>query len=319
MSGTESLEELLAPHSEKEYGKMPKKRLVDCCNARNNLNGIGKLDASGKISALARRLREYDTGRRKAEARAKAATTSKPAGGKIDQENRIEDGGAEPGEGGAGDGDNVEGGQVNLEEDQVNPEEDQVDLLENRADTREGLRTSPLQPHDIPSIFAFEDDITDIYYYDDHGFRRAIPSHEEALETAAQKAANLGYKRYIDQIDIVNIKYRDTKKRSENSTTPQKNPKEKPRKSLVWIVIDTQEFRTLYTDHLHVEEKEENIADFQVQGPIKLPRPEESTRLNKKTLMKCSTLAEEFFTYNPGENELHLPVRYPRVHSDGFG
>ncbi|KAF2024936.1 hypothetical protein EK21DRAFT_93643 [Setomelanomma holmii] len=131
-----------------------------------------------------------------------------------------------------------------------------------------------------------------------HANGRVVKAHEDYLEQAARRDADDPSKCYIDQIDVV-------KQRNSNSG-PLKN------KSLVHIVVDAQDFSELY-----VCESTDLIGERIFVGKGSRLIPPKPKGLNKDILMKCSSYAEEFFTYHPDETELHLPICYPRKHASG--
>ncbi|KAL6709348.1 hypothetical protein ACN47E_001755 [Coniothyrium glycines] len=118
-----------------------------------------------------------------------------------------------------------------------------------------------------------------------HADGKVVVAHENYLEQNAHQRA---YEyRYIDQIDIVK------KARGLASTED------------VRLIIDEQSFTTLYKGCWEG-------LDFRQTEPeeIKLP-------VGRKTLVACSGLAAELFAYEPGQTEIHLPVRFPRKHEAG--
>ena len=122
----------------------------------------------------------------------------------------------------------------------------------------------------------------------DHANGRVVQAHEDYLEQQAQKEANDERKLYIDQIDIYNL-------RSASVSTAE-----------VQIIVDQQHYKTLYC---------EREGDGEYMEALKRATSYTiSTTIDRNTLRTCSTLADEHFTYNPSENELHLPVCYPRQH-----
>jgi hypothetical protein len=130
-----------------------------------------------------------------------------------------------------------------------------------------------------------------------HANGRVVIAHENYLEQQARKDAT--EKRYIDQIDV----YR------------QREAAPSPRG--VEIIIDRQEYRTLYC-----EKSNGWGSDFEWLDAFEQLEAETITlpdTVNRRTLMLCSSLAHEYFTYNPGAHDLHLPVCYPRIHVAGQG
>ncbi|KAF2275515.1 uncharacterized protein EI97DRAFT_459414 [Westerdykella ornata] len=81
----------------------------------------------------------------------------------------------------------------------------------------------------------------------------------------------------------------------------------------VWIVIDPQEFYTLYGKKDDHPIDHAPIPKYRIQQEIRLPDHKEG--LDRATLMKYSREAYDFFIRNPSATELHLPVRHPDVYS----
>jgi hypothetical protein len=137
-----------------------------------------------------------------------------------------------------------------------------------------------------------------VLYHDDG---RVIKAHDDYLEREARKEAIA--QNYTDQIDIA------------KSKDPGAYGKTGVR---VHIVVNTQYFKELYYQdssilcgrYLDLNNRSESA-----------PLPEGG--LDRRTLMKCCSLADEFFTFNPDKTILYLPVEYPRrlmenVPWDGF-
>lgn len=113
-------------------------------------------------------------------------------------------------------------------------------------------------------------------------------AHEKYLESQARRLANKLW--YTDQIEICNGK---TRPASTNN---------------VRIVIDEQDFLTTYGY------KEGSCWEALAFNP----HPETiELSVERNTLMLCSTFAAELFTFEPDNDEIHLPVRYPRRHDSG--
>ncbi|KAF2824867.1 hypothetical protein CC86DRAFT_252978, partial [Ophiobolus disseminans] len=132
-----------------------------------------------------------------------------------------------------------------------------------------------------------------------HPNGRVVKQHEDYLEQEAAKNANDNARRYYDQINIA-------KKKSPNAHE-EKNKR-------VHIVIDEQSYFELFCreDCLLIGE---DLRGFNVKNEEKIPT--EKGGLDRRTLMKCSSFANDYFTYEPDGKELHLPVTYPKVHSSG--
>jgi hypothetical protein len=130
-----------------------------------------------------------------------------------------------------------------------------------------------------------------------HASGRVVIAHENYLEQQARKAAlDSGY---VEQIDVW-LHRRDTVA----STQP------------VRIAIDAQRFKTLYCEQKDGSGEGSNwehIDDFR-QDATTIERD-----IDRDTLRRCSTLADEYFTYNPDSNRLNLPVRYARQHISNQG
>ncbi|KAG9190809.1 hypothetical protein G6011_08897 [Alternaria panax] len=130
-----------------------------------------------------------------------------------------------------------------------------------------------------------------VYY---HANGRVVQAHEDYLEQQAQKEANDETKLYIDQIDVCKLK----------EVTPST--------AEVQIIVDAQAYRTLYCER--AGDHCEDLESFRQAKPYPILET-----VDRNTLRTCSTFAHEYFTYNPEENELHLPVCYPRQHHAGRG
>ncbi|KAF2713028.1 hypothetical protein K504DRAFT_516863 [Pleomassaria siparia CBS 279.74] len=173
---------------------------------------------------------------------------------------------------------------------------------QEKADThapapRPALAPLPaLPPPPIPRSSTVDDDLTDVYSVDTDGRRKAIPEHEQRLEDEAHRYANSLHIQYTDQIDIARIRY------------PEKI------KGRVFFVVDRQKFRTLYTKnfgHVGFEDVQgAEIPEFSYPGHNRFPKG----GVDKSALIRCSALAAEHFAFNPDSDELHLPIRYPRMH-----
>jgi len=124
-----------------------------------------------------------------------------------------------------------------------------------------------------------------------HANGRVVDLHDQYLDDEARKAAD--HYRYIEQIDVYN------QTRADASADDVK------------IIIDEQEYRTLYCER---EGYWETIKKFRRKTSYTIP-----TTVDRATLRKCSTFADDHFTYNPGAKTLHLPVHYPRQHHAGLG
>lgn len=119
-----------------------------------------------------------------------------------------------------------------------------------------------------------------------------MKAHEDYLEKEAAKLI----KRDLYRDQIAEAKKKDPNARGQEGIR-------------VRIVVDVQNYRELYNyawwDYI-VEDLEMNVATESV------PIPEEG--LDRRTLMRLSSFADDFFTYSPDAVELHLPVCYPNIH-----
>jgi hypothetical protein len=129
-----------------------------------------------------------------------------------------------------------------------------------------------------------------------HANGRVVKAHEDYLEREAAKHATAPKIQYEDQIEVC------------KKHTPEAREQEKR----AGIIIDHQVWYTLYFKNRGTLWEE--IPDFQRPDPSE-PIPEKG--VDRATLMKCSTYADEYFRYHPDEVELHLPVCYPRIHRGG--
>tara|TARA_R110002003_G_scaffold103_9_gene8174 strand:+ start:5245 stop:6606 length:1362 start_codon:yes stop_codon:yes gene_type:complete len=127
-----------------------------------------------------------------------------------------------------------------------------------------------------------------------HANGRVVKAHEDYLEREARKDSDLN--RYVDQIEVVKQK-----------AAKEANTKDNSR---VQIFVDAQEFSELYTSE-HTSLVGEHLFDFDQTREGAIPKE----GVDRRTLMACSSLAEDLFTYQPEQTELHLPVCYPRKHA----
>jgi hypothetical protein len=170
-----------------------------------------------------------------------------------------------------------------------------------KADNDYAATAPTLNRAAVRPLSVREHDITDIYYLNDQGFRRAIPDHESNLTSNA--AADCKKHRYWDQAAIA-----DGKNKSFGDPITK-----------VRIVVNEQEFWTLYsTKRPPGLTDRENEQKKTLDNPVTFP-PKPYIGFDKSMLMKCSSLAEEFFTLHPDKDELHLPVQYPRKHDHDMG
>ncbi|CAO2653161.1 Nn.00g025720.m01.CDS01 [Neocucurbitaria sp. VM-36] len=124
-----------------------------------------------------------------------------------------------------------------------------------------------------------------------HANGRVVIEHENYLEQQAHEQASDPDKAYIDQIECGKVPDTGVKDAVER----------------VFIVVDKQEFQTLYSsdrDPGDVLPQFSNIesARFPTEG------------IDKATFMRYSTLADDVFRCEPSALEVRVPVTYPRRH-----
>jgi hypothetical protein len=123
-----------------------------------------------------------------------------------------------------------------------------------------------------------------------HANGRVVIAHENYLEQEARKKALADG--YVEQIDFCR----------QRRTAPSADP--------VRFIIDSQRFKTLYCWWKNGEGSDwKNIDGFRQDGDHEI-----MADIDRDTLRKCSTFADEYFRNNPEQNRLHLPVRYPWQH-----
>jgi len=125
-----------------------------------------------------------------------------------------------------------------------------------------------------------------------HANGRVVKAHEDYLEREAANEATRT--QYEDQISVC-------KKHT---------PGAEDKRVKAYIMVDGQTWRILYW-HGRDGSHWENLADFNVPDTLKRI-PEDG--IDRAILMKCSSLANEYFQYNDDDNVLHLSVAYPRKH-----
>jgi hypothetical protein len=125
---------------------------------------------------------------------------------------------------------------------------------------------------------------------------RVVKAHEDYLEQEARRNADLDKNRYTDQIEIV--------KKKDPSAVEIKNKQ-------VSIIVDEQYYDELY--YWAGTYTGKRLSNFSVN------KKEKEDGIDRRTLMTCSSLAEEYFTFEPDATELHLPACYPRKHHTGWG
>ena len=121
---------------------------------------------------------------------------------------------------------------------------------------------------------------------------RVIAAHEAHLEEQAGKIAN--DRGYMDQIEIFEQKSQQASRTD------------------VQFVIDSQKFMTLFCHN-----NDGWGSDYEKIKAFGADTTTIEKRVDRDTLIKCSSLARDHFSYNPGDDELHLLVRHPRVHISG--
>jgi hypothetical protein len=124
-----------------------------------------------------------------------------------------------------------------------------------------------------------------------HANGRVVIAHENYLEQKARKKALADG--YVEQIHFC---------RHRTNTAPSNLP--------VRIIVDSQHFKTLYCWWKNGDRSDwEDIEGFRQYGDHDI-----MTDIDRKTLRRCSTFADEYFRNKPEQNRLHLPVRYPWQH-----
>jgi hypothetical protein len=169
------------------------------------------------------------------------------------------------------------------------------------AHAAEAARIAALPVLNIASprpLTTREHDITDVYYYNEENFRRAIPDHESTL--TAKAAAHRKDFRYDDQAGVVD--------EQRTKHPPADDPIER-----VTILVYNQKFQTLYSS----ESDEPHNENYVQENELRCPSAAEDPGIRKSTLMKCSSLAKELFTFEPDSRELELPIWWPRKHIHG--
>jgi len=127
-----------------------------------------------------------------------------------------------------------------------------------------------------------------------HPNGRVVKPHEDYLEREAAKKALKD--QYDEQIEVCKKHHPEDVKKGMRAR----------------IIIDAQYYHTLYCER--DGSLWEEFVEFRRKHASK-GIPLEG--IDKATLMRCSTTADEFFRYNPTAAELHLPVVYPRKHQEG--
>ncbi|KAF1843126.1 uncharacterized protein K460DRAFT_356894 [Cucurbitaria berberidis CBS 394.84] len=127
-----------------------------------------------------------------------------------------------------------------------------------------------------------------------HTSGRVVLAHEIYLEEQAQIEAGDGKGRYTDPIDRLKI-----------LDTEVTNPRER-----VFIVVDTQQFQTLYSYRDPTASKE-ILSQFSNETSKRFP-PE---GIDKATFMSCSTLADDVFRCEPTVRTVTVPATYPRQYT----
>jgi hypothetical protein len=128
-----------------------------------------------------------------------------------------------------------------------------------------------------------------------HANGRVVKAHEDYLEREAAKDATLEDNRYEEQIHVCK----------------RHDPNADQRQPQVYIVVDCQKYYTLYASDKPGTLGEE-FTDFRIGRSTRIP-DEDGEGIDRATLMKCSSLADDFFRYNCAADDLHLPVKYPRM------
>jgi hypothetical protein len=129
-----------------------------------------------------------------------------------------------------------------------------------------------------------------------HANGQVMKAHEGYLEQAARKKAEDPHNRYEEQIEVAKAK--DPNARDARDIS-------------VYIVVGVQgEYRELYANEFSA--LMDNVLEGFVSSTASGRLPPEG--LDRRTLMRCSSLADDHFTFEPRATELHLPVTYPRHH-----
>lgn len=143
-----------------------------------------------------------------------------------------------------------------------------------------------------------------------HADGRVVKAQEERLETEAKEWADSCA--FTDPIA-------QAKQIMEGRTRAEELMKDEGKSEKAFIVIDTQHYRELYYSSRSVLTGEylmfgENnpLGETAEEGKI----PEEG--IDRRTLMKCSSAAYDYFTLKPDDSILHLPVCYPRQHQEAW-
>jgi hypothetical protein len=120
-----------------------------------------------------------------------------------------------------------------------------------------------------------------------HANGRVVKVHEDYLEREAARHATTPNIQYEDQIEVC-------KKHT---------PEAREQESRAYLIIVDQTWHTLYAKNFGTLWEE--ITDLKRRDNSD-SMPEQG--VDRATLMKCSTFADEYFRYHPDEVELHLPV-----------
>jgi hypothetical protein len=128
-----------------------------------------------------------------------------------------------------------------------------------------------------------------------HTDGRVIKAHDDYLEQKARQEAENFW--YTDQIDIVKLKDSEAREKVDERVT---------------IVVDKQSYAELYYSGLDPMLRGRELSLCKERDSAPLPKQ----GLDRRTLMKCCSLADEFFTFNPNAATLHLPISYPRKHNN---
>jgi hypothetical protein len=138
-----------------------------------------------------------------------------------------------------------------------------------------------------------------------HANGRVVIAHEDYLENLAALHAAKKDVAYEDQTEL--CKAWDRYGKEEPGTMRGERPR-------IYIVVDKQKFHTLHATTRTKDLKGVVLPFVTKANSERLP----PKGIDRNTLVKCSTLAEDFFGNFPDEKELHLPVKYPRRHMGGF-
>jgi hypothetical protein len=133
-----------------------------------------------------------------------------------------------------------------------------------------------------------------------HANGRVVKAHEDYLEREAKKVSDTPYNRHLDPIEVAK----------------QKGPEARNQQNrLVHIVADVQFYGELFVRETSGFQAE-RLDRFSVKKRSGLIPRERG--LDRRSLMRCPSFADDFFTYHHTADLLRLPVCYPRMHLFGL-